>query len=91
MNHEPTSSLPLDDATRRERLQRNKATFNKKRDAFLQDLQRNIDLLIYAELSAVYYMEYATATPVILWYHADGLAVAPLHASLSEPPFNSSF
>lgn len=66
MNHEPASSLPLDDATRRERLQRNKATFNKKRDAFLQDLLRNIDLLIYAELSAVYYMEYAATTTVLL-------------------------
>jgi len=40
-------------------VKRNKATFNKKRDAFLQDLLRNIDLLIYAELSAVYYMECA--------------------------------
>lgn len=81
MNHEPTSSLPLDDATRRERLQRNKATFNKKRDAFLQDLLRNLDLLIYAELSAVYYMEYAIPTPLLLCHHADALAAAPLHAS----------
>ena len=59
MNHEPASPLPLDHAQRRDRVKRNKATFNKKRDHFLQDLLRNIDLLIYAELSAVYYMECA--------------------------------
>lgn len=57
MNHEPATSL--DNATRRERSQRNKALFNKKREAFLQDLIRNLDLLVYAQLSAVYYMEYA--------------------------------
>ena len=59
MNHAPASSLSTDNATRRERVQRNKATFNKKRDAFLQDLVRNLDLLIYAQLSTVYYMECA--------------------------------
>ena len=59
MNHEPASTLPLDHAQRSDRVKRNKATFNKKRDFFLQDLLRNLDLLIYAELSAVYYMECA--------------------------------
>jgi len=41
-----------------ERRQRNKRLFNKKREAFLADLMRNVDILIYAELSAIYYMEY---------------------------------
>jgi len=41
----------------RERRQRNRKLFNKKREAFLADLMRNVDILIYAELSTVYYME----------------------------------
>jgi hypothetical protein len=62
-------------------VKRNKAAFNKKRDAFLQDLLRNIDLLIYAELSAIYYMECAdnltTPSPRILLTSAQ-LFVHPL-------------
>jgi len=41
-----------------ERRQRNRRLFNKKREAFLADLMRDVDILVYAELSAVYYMEY---------------------------------
>ncbi|GAB7343433.1 hypothetical protein MBLNU457_1460t1 [Dothideomycetes sp. NU457] len=40
-----------------ERRQRNKRLFNKKREAFLADLMRNVDILIYAELSVIYYMD----------------------------------
>ncbi|KAG9641593.1 DUF1746-domain-containing protein, partial [Aureobasidium melanogenum] len=85
MNHEPASSLPLDDATRRERLQRNKATFNKKRDAFLQDLLRNIDLLIYAELSAVYYMD-CSFTRFLVRAAIQFIFLTPKPAFLPEPP-----
>jgi len=46
----------------RERRQRNRRLFNKKREAFLGDLMRNVDILVYAELSAVYYMEYVFST-----------------------------
>lgn len=31
--------------------------FNKKRGELLDDLLRNLDILIYAELSVIYYME----------------------------------
>ena len=41
----------------RERRQRNRKLFNKKREAFLADLMRNVDILIYAELTTVYHME----------------------------------
>jgi len=50
------------DTVARERRQRNRRLFNKKREAFLGDLMRNVDILVYAELSAVYYMEYVFST-----------------------------
>ena len=43
-----------------ERKKKNRKMFNKKRGELLEDLCRNLDILIYAELSTVYYMEYAT-------------------------------
>lgn len=43
----------------RDRRKRNRLLFNKKREHFLKDYLRNLDVLIYAELAAVYYMEYA--------------------------------
>ncbi|KAI4718832.1 DUF1746-domain-containing protein [Aureobasidium sp. EXF-10727] len=85
MNHESASSLPLDDATRRERVQRNKATFNKKRDAFLQDVLRSIDLLIYAELSAVYYMD-CSFTRFLVRAVIQFIFLTPKPAFLPEPP-----
>lgn len=72
MNHEPSGSAstarpdsnvspgashhPVASAIR-ERRHRNRLLFNKKRHVFLKDYLRNLDLLIYAELAAVYYME----------------------------------
>lgn len=43
-----------------ERRKKNRQTFNRKRGDLLDDLLRNLDLIIYAELSAIYYMEYGT-------------------------------
>lgn len=43
----------------REKRKRTKLLFNKKREHFLKDFLRNIDILVYAELATVYYMEYA--------------------------------
>lgn len=71
MNDEPSTSATSDTGNARasgndgsnrvislqERRQRNRRMFNKKREAFLGDLMRNIDMLIYAELSTIYYME----------------------------------
>ncbi|KAI5247163.1 DUF1746-domain-containing protein [Aureobasidium subglaciale] len=85
MNHASASSLSLDNATRRERVQRNKATFNKKRDAFLQDLVRNIDLLIYAQLSAVYYMD-CSFTRFLIRAVIQFMFLTPKPAFLPEPP-----
>lgn len=39
------------------RRERNRRAFNKKRETFLADLMRNVDILVYAELSTIYYME----------------------------------
>ncbi|TKA48218.1 hypothetical protein B0A54_01711 [Friedmanniomyces endolithicus] len=36
----------------------NRQLFNKKRGELLDDLLRSVDILVYAELSTIYYMEY---------------------------------
>ena len=41
----------------RKHRERNKRMFNRKRAEFLDDILRGFDLMIYAELSTVYYME----------------------------------
>jgi hypothetical protein len=40
-----------------ERRKYNRDMFNKKRVHLLDDLIHNLDLLVYAQLSAIYYME----------------------------------
>lgn len=40
-----------------ERRKKNREMFNKKRGQLLDDLLYNLDLLVYAQLSAIYYME----------------------------------
>jgi hypothetical protein len=40
-----------------ERRKNNRDMFNKKRVHLLDDLIYNLDLLVYAQLSAIYYME----------------------------------
>lgn len=42
-----------------ERRKKNRQMFNKKRGELLDDLLKSLDILIYAELSTIYYMEYA--------------------------------
>lgn len=41
-----------------ERKKKNRENFNKRRGELLDDLIRGVDLLVYAELSTIYYMEY---------------------------------
>lgn len=60
---------------------KNREMFNKKRGELLDDLLRSLDVLIYAELSAIYYMEYAACT-----LHTSSCA----HAILAAPSFASS-
>ena len=73
MNDEPASSSSgahgnhdLDDhpqeaaptaAELAERRKKNRQMFNRKRGDLLDDLLRNLDILIYAELSTIYYMD----------------------------------
>ena len=42
-----------------ERRKKNRQLFNRKRLELLDDLLRTLDILVYAELSVIYYMEYA--------------------------------
>ena len=41
-----------------ERRKKSRLLFNRKRGERLDDLLANLDMLIYAELSVIYYMEY---------------------------------
>lgn len=54
-------STPRDEAPTaaqvEERRKNNRDMFNKKRVHLLDDLIYNMDLLVYAQLSAIYYME----------------------------------
>ena len=49
-----------------ERRKKSRQIFNKKRGDLLDDLLRNLDILVYAELSIIYYMEYASYAR-LLW------------------------
>ena len=57
INADRRNDLP-NRGTIEDRRKRNRRLFNKKREAFLADLMRTIDILVYAELSTIYYMEY---------------------------------
>lgn len=46
-----------------DRRKKSRRMFNRKRGELLDDLLRNLDILVYAHLSAIYYMEYATHVP----------------------------
>ena len=54
---EPEQDVPLTATQLAEKRKKNRQMFNRKRGELLDDLTRNLDILIYAELSAVYYME----------------------------------
>ena len=57
-HNETLRGAPTSTEVQRRRVRdRNRRMFNKKREAFLADLMRNVDLLVYAELSTIYYME----------------------------------
>lgn len=52
-----TQDEPLTSAQIDERRKHNREQFNRKRGQLLDDLVHNLDVLIYAELSAVYYLD----------------------------------
>jgi hypothetical protein len=61
-NDEPDTNLVPDGSSRInvepwETQQGRIASQNKKRESFVLDIMRKLDFLIYAELSALYYME----------------------------------
>nr|POE48344.1 hypothetical protein CFP56_73911 [Quercus suber] len=48
-----------------ERRREHRSRFNRKRGELLNDLLQSLDILVYAELSCIYYMEYARRLPHI--------------------------
>lgn len=65
----PSSHRPAahDDASARVRLRERAFAQRSKKTEFLVDILRNLDLVIYAELSVLYYMEYVyLSLPLLL-------------------------
>lgn len=60
----PDQGRPLTAAELAERRKKNRQTFNRKRGDLLEDLLRSVDILVYAQLSAIYYLEYVTDSPI---------------------------
>ncbi len=59
---------------------RNRQLFNKKRGELLDDLLRSVDILVYAELSTIYYMEYVQSMRL-----CDGVRMADAQQLLLHP------
>jgi hypothetical protein len=55
-NHNTQDGAPTA-AQIEKRRKENRDTFNRKRGQLLDDLIYNMDVLVYAQLSAIYYME----------------------------------
>ncbi|KAI6813054.1 hypothetical protein KC332_g10612 [Hortaea werneckii] len=53
----PDEARPLTAAELAERRKKNRQTFNRKRGDLLEDLLRSVDILVYAQLSAIYYLD----------------------------------
>lgn len=56
-------------ADQAQKRRKNREMFNKKRGELLDDLLRKLDILVYAELSAIYYMELASPIAQIRAQH----------------------
>ncbi|KAK5108844.1 hypothetical protein LTR62_007734 [Meristemomyces frigidus] len=85
----------------------NRQLFNRKRGDLLDDVLKNLDMLIYAELSAVYYMEYihqnvppagytlTTCSCSFIRFVLRGLVqfilLTPKPTSFPEPPFKKPY
>jgi len=66
-----------------ERRKKDRQLFNKKRGELLDGLQRELDIYVYAQLSIIYYMEYAVSLSEYIprTTEADALVAAPSLAS----------
>lgn len=100
MNDEPSSSSapprPLQDdppptpSQITARRKKNRENFNRRRGDLLDDLLRSLDVLTYAELGVVYYMD--CSTPLLLLRSVlQLLYLTPKHALLPQPPNGSRF
>lgn len=65
------------------RQKKTRENFQRKRIEQLDDLLRSVDMLVYAELSALYYLEYACAA---IWNELRDNADMQQAAALSSSP-----
>ncbi|EME38321.1 hypothetical protein DOTSEDRAFT_75767 [Dothistroma septosporum NZE10] len=72
------------------RRKKNRENFNKRRGELLDDLSRNIDLLVYAELSAIYYMD-CSFLKFGLRSIIQLIFLTPKPALFPEPPSNRPY
>lgn len=49
------------------RRKKNRQNFNKRRAHLLEDLIRNLDVVVYCELGVGYYMEYVLHLYIMVW------------------------
>ncbi|KAK4499619.1 hypothetical protein PRZ48_010137 [Zasmidium cellare] len=104
MNDEPSSSAqpaaqPQDDAPPdalptakqlQERRKKNRENFNKRRGELLDDLIKSVDLLVYAELSTIYYMD-CSFLRFLLRGFVQLIWLTPKPAMFPEPPPNRPY
>ncbi|KAK0343204.1 hypothetical protein LTR91_022614 [Friedmanniomyces endolithicus] len=69
---------------------RNRQLFNKKRGELLDDLLRSVDILVYAELSTIYYMD-CSFIRLILRVLVQFVFLTPKPSMFPEPPPNRPY
>ncbi|KAL9088726.1 MAG: hypothetical protein Q9165_006035 [Trypethelium subeluteriae] len=74
----------------RKHRERNKRMFNRKKAEFLDDMLRSLDLMIYAELSTVYYMD-CSFLRMVLRAIVQFFYLTPKPAIFPEPPQNRPY
>ncbi|KAF2164379.1 hypothetical protein M409DRAFT_25257 [Zasmidium cellare ATCC 36951] len=73
-----------------ERRKKNRENFNKRRGELLDDLIKSVDLLVYAELSTIYYMDCSFLT-FLLRAVVQLIWLTPKPAMFPEPPPNRPY
>ncbi|CAK4033633.1 Hypothetical predicted protein [Lecanosticta acicola] len=89
-DEEAEQEVPITAAEVAKRRKRNRENFNKRRGELLDDLLRNLDILVYAELSAIYYMD-CSFTRFLLRAIVQLMFLTPKPALFPEPPPNRPY
>ncbi|KAM0712442.1 hypothetical protein Q7P37_011538 [Cladosporium fusiforme] len=90
----PDNALQHDEAPTaaqiKERRKKNREMFNKKRGQLLDDLLYNLDVLVYAQLSAIYYMD-CSFLRFLIRALVHFVLLTPKPATFAQPPDQQPF